>query len=161
MHAWLCNYFIIIIFQLQVRYVISFVINICLNMQFYSEQSMVFYSCSQIIFSVSVGFMISFVLIPLDVRMSVIYLDGFLQMTFMQIIGFIVHVRQHITLWKIVFCSRENAHPTHIYSVSLVGPWPTVYHWLSKLSANERRCYKCNVFSNWLTTCSAIDRDPG
>ena len=30
--------------------------------------------------------------------------------------------------------------------------------WLSKVSANERRHYKCNVFSHWLRPCSAIDR---
>ena len=29
---------------------------------------------------------------------------------------------------------------------------------LSKVSANERRCYICNVFSHWLRPCSVVDR---
>ena len=35
---------------------------------------------------------------------------------------------------------------------------PVFYQWLSKVLANERRCYICNVFSNWPRPCSAIDR---
>ena len=30
--------------------------------------------------------------------------------------------------------------------------------WLSKTSANERTFYICNIISNWLRICSAIDR---
>ena len=33
--------------------------------------------------------------------------------------------------------------------------------WLSKVSANDRRCYKCDVFSHWLRTCSDRDREQG
>ena len=32
------------------------------------------------------------------------------------------------------------------------------YTWLSKVSANEKRRYICDVFSHWLGPCSAIDR---
>ena len=35
---------------------------------------------------------------------------------------------------------------------------PIFYLWLSKVLANERRRYLCNVFSHWLRPCSAIDR---
>ena len=35
---------------------------------------------------------------------------------------------------------------------------PVFYLWLSKVSANKRRRYICNVFSNWLRPCSAVDR---
>ena len=36
---------------------------------------------------------------------------------------------------------------------------PIFYLWLSKVLANERRCYKCNIFSHWLRPCSAIYRE--
>ena len=32
-----------------------------------------------------------------------------------------------------------------------------VYLWLSTVSANERRRYICNVFSQWLRLCSGTD----
>ena len=32
------------------------------------------------------------------------------------------------------------------------------YVWLSKVAANERKRYIFNVFSHWLRTCSAIDK---
>ena len=35
---------------------------------------------------------------------------------------------------------------------------PGFYLWLSKVPANERRCYMWNVFSHWLRPCSATDR---
>ena len=33
-----------------------------------------------------------------------------------------------------------------------------LYLWLSKVSANERWLYICNIISHWLRPCSAIDR---
>ena len=36
-------------------------------------------------------------------------------------------------------------------------PGPVFYLWLSKVSANERRHYICNVFSHWPKPCSTID----
>ena len=38
------------------------------------------------------------------------------------------------------------------------SPGPIYYLSLNKVSANERRPYICNVFSDWLRPCSAIDR---
>ena len=35
---------------------------------------------------------------------------------------------------------------------------PVFYLWRSKILANERRRYICNVFSHWLRPCSVIDR---
>ena len=47
----------------------------------------------------------------------------------------------------------------YMFTISYVWQWPrpTFYLWLSKVSANERECYICNIFSHWLTPCSVTD----
>ena len=44
---------------------------------------------------------------------------------------------------------------------SSVSQWENITYifclWMSKVSTNEKRCYICNIFSQWLGPCSTID----
>ena len=58
------------------------------------------------------------------------------------------HTAHHLIL--------ENKEGKHYISTRTAGS--VFHHWLSKVTANERRCYACTVFSHWLWLCTAIDR---
>ena len=45
------------------------------------------------------------------------------------------------------------------HQTSSVGNGAVFYLWLSKVFAIERRRYVCNVFSHWLTPCTATNRN--
>ena len=64
--------------------------------------------------------------------------------------------------WAVSFLQNTHnrypiAHPLGTdMGVSVVssGSGSVFLLWLSKVSANERRCYICNIFSHWLGPCS-------